>query len=360
MNVAYVCNEMTMSVTAFARDPKSGALTEMQTVSTLPAGTDIKGLSTAEIFAHPSGKTLYVSNRTHDTIAVFDIAADGKLTLIQNAPTVKIPRGFDLSPDGKWLVVGSQSDNVIQVLKIEKDGKLTATPKSRRRLAGVRVVCEIATRPFMAGWPNATMKTLLALLALVSTASAAPVALFDGKTFDGWEGDTQKTWRIEPGEIAAGAPDKKQEHNDFLATTKEFGNFELRLKIKLVGTEGFVNSGVQFRSQRIPNHFEMKGYQADFGEGYFGALYDESRRNKVLAAPDKEVLEKAVKRNDWNDYRIRAEGPRIQLWLNGVQTVDYTEAEKDIPQTGLVALQIHGNAKAEVRFKDITIEELPA
>ena len=126
-NVAYVCNEMTMSVTAFARDPKTGALTEIQTVSTLPAGTDIKGLSTAEIFAHPSGKTLYVSNRTHDTIAVFDIAADGKLTLAQNAPTVKIPRGFDLSPDGKWLVVGSQSDNVIQVMKIEKDGKLTAT-----------------------------------------------------------------------------------------------------------------------------------------------------------------------------------------------------------------------------------------
>lgn len=123
----YVCNEMGMSVTAFQRDPQNGALTEFQTVSSLPAGTDIKGLSTAEIFAHPNGKTLYVSNRTHDTIAVFDIAADGKLTLIQNAPTVKVPRGFDLSPDGKWLVVGSQNDNVIQVMQIAADGKLTPT-----------------------------------------------------------------------------------------------------------------------------------------------------------------------------------------------------------------------------------------
>ncbi len=123
----YVCNEMKMSVTAFNRDPQTGALTEFQTVSSLPPDTSIKGLSTAEIFAHPNGKTLYVSNRTHDTIAVFDIAADGKLTLVQNAPSPKIPRGFDLSPDGKWLVVGGQNDNTIQVMKIEADGKLTAT-----------------------------------------------------------------------------------------------------------------------------------------------------------------------------------------------------------------------------------------
>jgi hypothetical protein len=56
-------------------------------------------------------------------------------------------------------------------------------------------------------------------------------------------------------------------------------------RFKLVGTEGFVNGGVQFRSQRVPNHFEVSGYQADLGEGYWGALYDESRRNKVLVMP---------------------------------------------------------------------------
>lgn len=203
------------------------------------------------------------------------------------------------------------------------------------------------------------MRLFLAVLALISIAQAAPVALFDGKSFDGWEGETQKTWRVDNGEIVAGALDRTQEHNDFLATTKEFGNFEVRLKIKLIGTEGFVNSGVQFWSQRVPNHFEMSGYQADFGEDYFGALYDETRRNRVLAAPSKETLEKAVKRSEWNDYRIRAEGKRIQLWLNGVPTVDYTETDKDIAQKGFIALQIHGGAKTEVRFKDIVIEELP-
>jgi hypothetical protein len=63
---------------------------------------------------------------------------------------------------------------------------------------------------------------------------------------------------------------------------------------------------------------------------------------------------------EWNDYRIRAEGSRIQIWLNGVQTVDYTETEPDIATKGIIALQIHGNSSSIVRYKDIAITELPA
>jgi hypothetical protein len=119
-----------------------------------------------------------------------------------------------------------------------------------------------------------------------------------------------------------------------------FTNFVLRLKFKLVGTEGFVNGGVQFRSQRIENPpYEMSGYQADMGEGWWGALYDESRRNKVLAKPEPGVIEKALKKNDWNDYEIRCVGKRIRLAINGAQTVDYTEAEDSIPQFGLIGVQ---------------------
>ena len=208
------------------------------------------------------------------------------------------------------------------------------------------------------------MKSLLlplALLLLLPLAglAAVPVRLFDGKTLAGWEGDTNKTWRVEDGEIAAGDVTRLQPRNEFLSTTQRFENFELRLKIKLTGTEGFVNAGVQFRTERIPNSFEVSGFQADFGAGYDGALYDESRRNKVLARPSKEVLAKASKPGEWNDYRIRAEGARIQLWLNGVQTVDYTEMDETITRSGIIALQIHGGAKAQVRYKDIIIEELP-
>ncbi len=124
---AYVNNEMGLSVTAFSRDVKSGALTAMQTLPTLPEGTPREGVSTAEIFCHPTGKWLYVSNRGHDSIAVFSIATDGKLTAIETAPaTVKVPRGFGIDPTGKWLVVAGQDDDQIAVLKIDPaTGKLT-------------------------------------------------------------------------------------------------------------------------------------------------------------------------------------------------------------------------------------------
>jgi hypothetical protein len=198
---------------------------------------------------------------------------------------------------------------------------------------------------------------------------AEPAPLFDGKTFTGWEGDIGTVWRIEDGALVAGSLEKKQEKNNFLATTKEYGDFELTLKWKLEGTDGFVNGGVQFRTERIPNHHEVSGYQADLGKGYDGALYDESRRKKLLAQPSPDVLAKAQKTlGEWNDYRIRAEGNHIQIWLNGVQTVDYTETQgvvfhdgksMVIKPTGIIAVQIHGNATSIVRYKDLMIEELP-
>ena len=208
------------------------------------------------------------------------------------------------------------------------------------------------------------MKSIIALIILLlfvhsAVFAAEPVTLFDGKSFEGWEGNTGTVWRIADGAFTAGSLDKKQEKNDFLATKKEFGDFELTLKWKLEGKEGFVNGGVQFRSKRVPNHHEVSGYQADLGAGHDGALYDESRRNKFLAKPATEVLEKASKPlGEWNEYRIRAEGKRIQLWLNGVQTVDYTETDESIVQTGIVAVQIHGNATSVVSYKDIAIKEL--
>ena len=203
------------------------------------------------------------------------------------------------------------------------------------------------------------LPTGLCLVAVLTAGSASAVPLFDGTTFTGWEGDTDRVWRIADGEIVAGSLEKKQPKNDFLCTTRRYGNFDLRLKIKLAGTEGFVNSGIQFRSERITGSHEVIGYQADFGHGYDGALYDESRRKRMLAQPSPDVLQKVSRPGEWHDYRIRAEGPRVQLWVNGIQTVDYTEAEPGLPADGIIALQIHGNAVAEVRFKDIAIEELP-
>ena len=204
---------------------------------------------------------------------------------------------------------------------------------------------------------------ILAALAFFTAteAPAEPVRLFDGKSLEGWNGDVAKTWRIQDGCIVGGSLDEKVPRNEFLSAKKTYKNFDLTLKFKLIGSEGSANSGVQFRSIRMekPEH-EMFGYQADLGDPtWWGCLYDESRRKRVLVKSEMEAVNKVLHRNDWNDYRIRCEGKRIQIWLNGVQTVDYTEEEKDIAEDGLVALQIHGGAKAVVFFKDIAIEELP-
>ncbi|RAJ15805.1 3-keto-disaccharide hydrolase [Arenibacter echinorum] len=200
---------------------------------------------------------------------------------------------------------------------------------------------------------------LFILMACKNKTATGATSLFNGKTFSGWEGDTISTWRIKNGTITGGSLDKTVPHNDFLCTKRSYANFILKLKIKLIGNEGFINSGIQFRSKRlIDPPYEMTGYQADWGENYWASLYDESRRNKTLMAPDSLKVLSWININDWNDYEIRAENRNIRLYINGHMTVDYTEEDMTIPQTGLIGLQIHGDGKALVAFKDIFIEEI--
>lgn len=182
--------------------------------------------------------------------------------------------------------------------------------------------------------------------------------LFDGKTLNGWEGNL-RYWSVRDGMIVGRHEGIR--HNEFLCTEKEFSDFELRLEFQLVGGRG--NSGIQFRSKRVPNSTEVSGYQADIGEGYWGALYDESRRNRVLAAPQGDVramLEKALNKSGWNTYVIRAVGNRITLTLAGVKTVDYVEKDPNIARSGIIGLQIHGGPPMEIRFRNIRIKELSA
>jgi hypothetical protein len=193
--------------------------------------------------------------------------------------------------------------------------------------------------------------SIVVLLLIVQT----PVAIFNGKTLDGWEGNL-KIFRVQDGAIVGGSLDEKVVRNEFLCTTGKYGDFELRLKFKLLGKGA--NAGVQFRTKRIPNHHEVSGYQADMGDGWWGALYDESRRNKVLQGPDQAKMKSVVRSSDWNDYRIRAEGRRIQLWVNGAQTVDYTETDPNIEASGVICPQIHAGPPSEAWYKDITIVDL--
>lgn len=184
------------------------------------------------------------------------------------------------------------------------------------------------------------------------------VRLFDGKTFNGWEGNLS-VFRIQDGAIVGGTMKEPLPRNEFLCTRKEYGDFILRVQFKLLGDAARANAGVQFRSRRIPNNHEVIGYQADLGQDYWGALYDESRRKTVLARPKLEELNKVLRRNDWNEYEIHAEGRRIRLAINGQPTVDYTEPDEQIEQRGCICLQIHAGPPSEAWYKDVIIEPLP-
>jgi len=177
--------------------------------------------------------------------------------------------------------------------------------------------------------------------------------LFDGLSLDGWQ-CSPGVFRVEDGAIVGGDLKKAiGAGNDFACTKKEYGDFELRLQFKLLGAR--VNGGVNLRSKRNSQSGVAAGYQADLGSNYWGCLFDEARRNKMLAWAKPKP---AVKPGEWNDYRIRCEGKRIQLWVNGTQTVDYTEQNGNIPVKGIIALQVQANRPGEAWYRNIRIKEL--
>jgi hypothetical protein len=183
--------------------------------------------------------------------------------------------------------------------------------------------------------------------------------LFDGKSLAGWEGN-EAMFRVQDSAIVAGSLKERIPHNEFLCTKEEFADFELRLEAKLVGKGD--NAGVQFRSRRVPNHYEVSGYQCDIGrmqgKPIWGWLYDESRRRKFLAEADAERLAKVVKSEDWNELVIRCQGPRVEIWVNGLKTVDFTETDDTIQRSGVIGLQIHGGEPAEASYRNIRIKKL--
>jgi hypothetical protein len=192
--------------------------------------------------------------------------------------------------------------------------------------------------------------------------SEKAVAIFDGKTLEGWESPTPRLWGVKEGCITGG-DGKNIPYNDFLCTKGSYSNFILHLKIKLTGDPktGFINSGVQIRTRRNPTGHEVCGYQCDYGApDWYGAIYDEGRRNRLMMKSDMEKLRPALHAEDWNEYVIKADGARIQTWINGVQGVDYTEKDAEIASDGVIGIQVHGGGNTIVQVKEVYMEELPA
>ncbi|MDR2762678.1 MAG: DUF1080 domain-containing protein [Planctomycetaceae bacterium] len=186
--------------------------------------------------------------------------------------------------------------------------------------------------------------------------------IFDGKTFEGWEGNFSH-FRISDGAIVGGTLRERIPRNEFLCTKREYGDFTLYLEIKVLGKGA--NAGIQFRSKRLtedkrrPN--EVSGYQADMTETekFWGSLYDEARRGRFLAEAKLEEVKRVFRPNDWNELKIVCRGDNIKIYINGKMTIDYTETEtkEKIPRTGIIGLQIHGGDPSEAWYRNIRIEE---
>ena len=261
-----------------------------------------------------------------------EVKSEAALAVVQIAPALR---------GGK--VAGEIKDMLAKIAETEQDEKV--------RKQAAQIVRGGPTQPLK---EKGKGKKAVA----AASPSAGGAGLFNGRDLAGWEGDPA-VWRVRDGAIVGGSLDGNP-RNEFLATTRRFRNFVLRLEYKLVGTEGFVNGGVQFRSVRImepPN--EMIGYQADIGAGHSGSLYDESRRKKFLARADAAQIQQLEKVGEWNRYEIRCEGPKVTLALNGEPTLSFTEDDSGVELDGLIALQIHGNCKAEIAFRNFELVELP-
>src|SRR5215510_9621053 len=164
-------------------------------------------------------------------------------------------------------------------------------------------------------WRGRTSQMKLLAMTVLLTAAAMAAdrkrePLFNGSDLSGWDQDTLDIWSVRDGMIVGRSPGMK--HNDFLRTKKVYGDFVLRVRFRLIGGQG--NAGIQFRTDPIPGSHEVSGYQADIGQEYWGCLYDESRRKKVLVQASPESLA-GLRKDGWNEYVITARGNHITLDL---------------------------------------------
>jgi hypothetical protein len=216
----------------------------------------------------------------------------------------------------------------------------------------------------------------LVLLSTCAFAAGGPKPLFDGKTLDGWKqcnGSAKYTVAdgVLEGTTVKGSP------NSFLCTTRNYANFVLELDAK---NDPELNSGIQLRSHQYeketdtvvnnkgmrPRHWpagRVHGYQVEIANEKSpnnGGIFDEARSGWIGEIKEGSACAKAYHDNQWNHFKVIANGDHLQTWVNGVACADIHDS-KDA--SGFIALQVHeygGPTPVHVWFKNIRLEELPA
>lgn len=201
-------------------------------------------------------------------------------------------------------------------------------------------------------------------------------SIFNGKDLSGWEGEPGY-WTVEDGAVTGTTTaEKPLDHASYLYWRGgEPADFVLRASYRFTTPKG--NSGVNFRSRRLPN-WDIRGYQADLeaGPNYSGILYecngreivarrgekieiDEDGTRKTSVFADAAELQKTIKTDGWNEYEIAARGPEIILKINGVTTVHVVDRQRDkAAAKGIISLQVHPGPPMRVQFKNIRLKLL--
>jgi hypothetical protein len=229
----------------------------------------------------------------------------------------------------------------------------------------------------------------LVLLATLSVAAADAkpdadgfVSIFNGKDLAGWEGDP-RLWSVKDGAIRGETTAEKPANGNTFLIYKggTAADLDLRVQFRLSATN---NSGIQYRSKHVTdgrNQWVVRGYQGEVRNqnqppDVSGFIYDEGgRRGRLCLVGEKAVWENgrktvtgstctpeqfktAFKLDDWNEYRIVARGDNIKQFINGVQTVDFTDREPGLAlKEGIIALQLHAGRPMWVEFKDIRLKK---
>lgn len=233
------------------------------------------------------------------------------------------------------------------------------------------------------------MKTRILLAAVLLTIPAFGEVeegfrpLFNGKNLTGWRMvNGEAKFFVENGEIVGVGENLRQ--NSFLRSEETFKDFDFRFEFKFDNLQG--NSGMMFRGLQQGENGDGRvyGYQCEHcnnkKRAWSGGLFDESRRRWLV--PDRndqkkkltdeeraaqaegrkaftERLQRTFKWDDWNEFRIVAQGRHIQIWVNGEQTVDFTDNhEKHFTPEGFFGMQVHSGKSCEVRWRNLRIKEL--
>ncbi len=217
----------------------------------------------------------------------------------------------------------------------------------------------------MKRWLTLSLPTFIFAALLVNPAQSGKkdgfVPLFNGKNLKGWkQKNGTATYRVEDGCVVGKT--SKGSPNSFLCTTRDYSDFELKFEVKV---HDRLNSGVQIRSKTKGGTDEgrVHGPQVEIAtNGTAGFIYGEALGTGWLSQDRKDPEKnKAFKKGEWNQYKVRAVGNKIQTWVNGVQIADLTDTKSKM-DSGFIGLQVHSIPKNagpyEVRWKNIYIKDL--